>query len=214
MSKYQLDNDLADHFMNLESKYQLPAGLLKSVAYTESRYNPAATSPVGAQGMFQFMPATAKQYNVDVSDPYSSADGAAKYYSTLLKMNNGDLDKALAGYNWGQGNVQKKGLENAPTETKNYISQIKNLMGGNAPLEKKNDLSSFSPELLAAFDELHTLKTQGSQASLQANKPADPTSQFSPEQLAAFDEIRAQQQAPAPQQAPAIPPQSALTPQG
>ena len=129
MSKgYTLDPQLEQHFNQLEQQYNLPQNLLKSVAYTESRYNPNATSPVGASGMFQFMPATAKQYGVDTSDPYSSADGAARMYATLLKQNNGDLNKALAGYNWGQGNLNKKGLDNAPQETKNYISQINNLM--------------------------------------------------------------------------------------
>lgn len=127
MSK--LDPSLEQHFSDLETKYNLPSNLLKSVAYTESRYNSNASSPVGASGMFQFMPATAKQYGVDVADPYSSADGAARMYANLLKQNGGDLNKALAGYNWGQGNLNKKGLDNAPQETRNYISQINNLMG-------------------------------------------------------------------------------------
>lgn len=156
MSKgYTLDPQLEQHFNQLEQQYNLPQNLLKSVAYTESRYNPNATSPVGASGMFQFMPATAKQYGVDTSDPYSSADGAARMYATLLKQNGGDLNKALAGYNWGQGNLNKKGLDNAPKETKNYISQINNLMGNNIDLSQKKNDNIYYNELGKSMSDLH-----------------------------------------------------------
>lgn len=114
----------------LEDKYRLPRGLLNSVMQTESGGNVNAVSPKGAQGAFQFMPATAKQYGVDTKDLASSAEGAAKMYADLLKSHNGDLDKALASYNWGQGNVARKGIENAPKETKDYIAKVKTGMGG------------------------------------------------------------------------------------
>lgn len=109
----------------LESKYQLPSGLLNAVMQQESGGNTNAVSPKGAQGSFQFMPATAKQYGVDVHDMNSSADGAARMYSDLLKAHGGDLDKALASYNYGQGNVAKYGMDNLPKETQDYIAKIK-----------------------------------------------------------------------------------------
>ncbi|OJA74528.1 hypothetical protein BGV72_24565 [Burkholderia ubonensis] len=117
-------------FSKLESQYGLPAGLLDSVWNTESGRGAKMNSPAGAKGHFQFMDATARQYGV--TDPYDlkqSATGAAKMYSDLLKANGGDLDKALAGYNWGQGNLNSKGLQNAPKETRDYIAKVRAQMG-------------------------------------------------------------------------------------
>lgn len=118
-------------FGSLERQYGLPRGLLDSVWYAESsRGQGTMTSPAGAQGHFQFMPATAKQYGV--TNPYDlaqSADGAARMYRDLLKANGGNLDAALAGYNWGQGNLQKNGIAAAPDETKEYIRKVRGGMG-------------------------------------------------------------------------------------
>lgn len=121
MDKFQL-------LASLESDYGLPNGLLKSVMTTESGGRADAVSPKGARGYFQFMPATAKAYGVNPTDFNSSATGAARMYADLLKQHNGDLDKALASYNWGSGNVSKNGLEKAPAETKNYITKVKSGM--------------------------------------------------------------------------------------
>lgn len=111
-------------FNELETQHGLPSGLLNAVMKQESGGNTRAVSPKGARGAFQFMPATAKQYGVDVNDLTSSAKGAARMYADLLKQNGGDLNKALAGYNWGQGNVQRKGLEAMPAETRKYIQKV------------------------------------------------------------------------------------------
>nr|CUV28862.1 Hypothethical protein [Ralstonia solanacearum] len=118
-------------FSKLESQYGLPAGLLDSVWKTESERGTNMKSPAGAMGHFQFMPATARQYGV--TDPYDltqSATGAARMYSDLLKANGGDLNKALAAYNWGQGNLASKGMQNAPKETQDYIAKVRSQMGG------------------------------------------------------------------------------------
>ncbi|EMW7738297.1 transglycosylase SLT domain-containing protein [Yersinia enterocolitica] len=115
----------------LEALNNLPAGLLRSVAITESGGNQFAISGAGAKGLFQFMDPTAKDMGLkgnDVFDPEKSAAAAAKYLSMLLKMNGGDLDKALASYNWGIGNVQKHGLDLMPPETRNYIPKVRSNM--------------------------------------------------------------------------------------
>ncbi|WP_145494994.1 transglycosylase SLT domain-containing protein [Yersinia massiliensis] len=115
----------------LEALNNLPAGLLRSVAITESGGNQFAISGAGAKGLFQFMDPTAKDMGLkgnDVFDPEKSAAAAAKYLSMLLKMNGGDLDKALASYNWGIGNVQKHGLDLMPRETRNYIPKVRSNM--------------------------------------------------------------------------------------
>lgn len=109
---------------SLEQQFSLPPGLLSAVQQQESNGDPNAVSPAGAIGAFQFMPDTAKQYGIDPTDPDQSAVGAAKMYSDLLGKYNGDVPSALAAYNWGQGNVDRKGLENAPPETQNYVTKI------------------------------------------------------------------------------------------
>lgn len=118
---------MAGEFGALEGKYGLPAGLLSSVAATESGGDPFAESKAGAKGLFQFMPGTAKDMGLkgrDVFDPHKSADAAGRYLRFLLDATGGDLEKALASYNWGLGNVQKKGMDNLPSETRNYVPKV------------------------------------------------------------------------------------------
>lgn len=111
----------------LEEKYNLPPGLLRSVAITESGGEQYAVSRAGAMGPFQFTPPTAKEFGLrgyDVFDPEKSADAAARKLSGLMRFFHGDLAKALAAYNWGEGNVQRKGLSAAPEETRNYVPRV------------------------------------------------------------------------------------------
>ena len=118
---------MAGEFGALEGKYGLPAGLLSSVAATESGGDPFAESKAGAKGLFQFMPGTAKDMGLkgrDVYDPHKSAEAAAKYLRWLMDATGGDLEKTLASYNWGLGNVQKKGMDNMPAETRNYVPKV------------------------------------------------------------------------------------------
>ncbi|HBX9930289.1 TPA: lytic transglycosylase domain-containing protein [Klebsiella pneumoniae] len=118
---------MAGEFGSLEGKYGLPAGLLSSVAGTESGGDPFAVSPKGAKGPFQFMDGTARDLGLkgmDVYDPHKSADAAARYLRYLLDATGGDLEKALASYNWGLGNVKKKGMDNLPSETRNYVPKV------------------------------------------------------------------------------------------
>ncbi|EPB4121648.1 lytic transglycosylase domain-containing protein [Klebsiella pneumoniae] len=118
---------MAGEFGALEGKYGLPAGLLSSVAGTESGGDPFAVSPKGAKGPFQFMDGTARDLGLkgmDVYDPHKSADAAARYLRYLLEATGGDLEKTLASYNWGLGNVQKKGMDNLPSETRNYVPKV------------------------------------------------------------------------------------------
>lgn len=118
---------MAGEFGVLEGKYGLPAGLLSSVAATESGGDPYAESKAGAKGLFQFMPGTAKDMGLngrDVYDPHKSAEAAAKYLNWLMDATGGDLEKTLASYNWGLGNVKKKGMDNLPSETRNYVPKV------------------------------------------------------------------------------------------
>ena len=126
-------------FSSLEKQRGLPAGLLDSVWLQESqRGNPKFMhSSTGAQGHFQFMPGTAQDYGLkNPNDLSESADAASRYYKNLLKMFKGDVPSALAGYNWGEGNVQKAKkrygsdwLSHAPAETRGYVHDITSRMG-------------------------------------------------------------------------------------
>ncbi|EKN4704244.1 transglycosylase SLT domain-containing protein [Yersinia ruckeri] len=141
----------------LEVLNNLPAGLLRSVAITESGGNQFAISGAGAKGLFQFMDPTAKDMGLkgnDVFDPEKSADAAAKYLSMLLKMNGGDLDKALASYNWGIGNVQKHGLDLMPPETRNYIPKVRSNMPGGGLQQETNIYISGVSDPVSAGNEV------------------------------------------------------------
>lgn len=109
----------------LETQYGLPRGLLDSIWSTESARGKNMMSPAGAEGHFQFMPNTAKEYGL--KNPYDfneSSDAAARKMRDLLKQYGGDMTKATAAYNWGQGNLAKKGMAGAPEETRNYVSKV------------------------------------------------------------------------------------------
>lgn len=129
---------------SLEQMYRLPEGLLRSVAIAESSGDPNAMSGAGAQGLFQLMPGTAKDLGLrgnDSFDPVKSAGAAAKYLSQLLQANGGDLNKALASYNWGLGNVQKYGMQLMPQETRNYVPKVlSNMPSGGASLHNETNI--------------------------------------------------------------------------
>ena len=76
----------------------------------------------------QFMSATAAEWGVDVGSVESSADGAGRYMQWLYGRL-GSWSLALAAYNWGIGNVLRKGLGAAPVETRNYVAQIGGELG-------------------------------------------------------------------------------------
>jgi len=100
--------------------------LIRSVVSVESNFQVQAVSSAGAQGLKQLMPETAQELGVEDSfDPQQNLLGGSRYLKQLLDKYNGDLDKALAAYNWGQGNVDRKGLEQMPRETRNYLTKVK-----------------------------------------------------------------------------------------
>ena len=112
----------------------IPHNILARLLYQESRWRPeivsgAMKSSAGAIGIAQFLPATAKEYGVNPYNAFESIAGAGRYLARLYKSF-GNWTEALAAYNWGQGNVRRKGLANAPLETRNYYGQILADVGG------------------------------------------------------------------------------------
>lgn len=120
-------------FIKASEAYGLPPGLLSRVAQQESSYNKNAYNKrSGASGLMQIVP----RWHPDAGDPFDPAQAipyAAKYLRSLYNRF-GTWEKALAAYNWGQGNLSKAlaNVEPAsmwrgelPTETFNYITKIK-----------------------------------------------------------------------------------------
>lgn len=146
--------------VSIDRPYTVP----KDLSYTELKYalgstessgNPKAESPVGARGLYQFMPKTAewiaKKYNIPwkgkdaLFDPKYNSKLADAYLDYLTNKYNGDMGLTLAAYNWGEGNISK--LQNKigksdfaslfkhlPSETKKHynttMAKIRHLRGG------------------------------------------------------------------------------------
>ncbi|MGY0503774.1 lytic transglycosylase domain-containing protein [Luteimonas sp. e5] len=100
--------------------------IIRAVMHAESAYNPNALSRVGAQGLMQLMPATARRFGVsNAFDPRQNIHGGVKYLAWLLKRFNGDLTLAAAGYNAGEGAVDKyKGVP-PYNETRRYVERVR-----------------------------------------------------------------------------------------
>lgn len=107
--------------------YGVDIGLIKAVIKAESNFNPTAISHAGARGLMQLMPATARSLGVaDSFDPEQNVMAGTRFLRDLLKRYNGDLDSALAAYNWGPGNVDRR-PDRLPRETREYLARVRQL---------------------------------------------------------------------------------------
>lgn len=120
--RYQEDIIAAAKLHNID-----PA-LVHAVIQVESNYNVKALSPKGAVGLMQVMPATGLRYGVnakDLKEPANNIRAGTRYLADLLKMFDGDVKLALAGYNAGEGAVMKYGNSIPPyRETQDYVPRV------------------------------------------------------------------------------------------
>ena len=119
-----------DPLIEAASHWKVSAALLAAQLLAESNFDPFAVSPAGAQGIAQFMPATAAAYGLaDPFDPVAAIDAQAHLMSDLIRQL-GSPELALAGYNAGPGAVE--GCDCIPPypETRAYVTRILALLGG------------------------------------------------------------------------------------
>ena len=119
-------------------RHNLDSDLIRAVIHVESNFNPRAVSPKNARGLMQLIPETAKRYGVvndkDIFDPAQNIEAGSMYLADLLLRYNGNIELALAAYNWGEKNVdflvERRGASFErikhflPVETRNYVSAV------------------------------------------------------------------------------------------
>jgi soluble lytic murein transglycosylase-like protein len=110
--------------IELSQRFDLSPSLLEALVWQESRWRENAVSPVGARGLAQLMPGTARYLGVDSSDPFQNLEGGARYLREQLDRFDGNLEKALAAYNAGPGRVERAGGIPNIRETKQYVAAI------------------------------------------------------------------------------------------
>ena len=121
---------LAPALARAAQRWNVSATLLAAQLHAESNFNPFAVSPAGAQGIAQFMPATARAYGLrDPFDARAAIDAQARLMRDLLRQF-GSVPLALAAYNAGPGRVRACGCVPPIAETTGYVARILGLMGG------------------------------------------------------------------------------------
>lgn len=143
-------------------RFQVPVNLIMAVIFQESGGRINTASHAGAGGLMQLMPSVARNAGLTVyptikkvnsrgkpyylldprddrTDPYKCIMGGTRLLGILLRNNRGNVERTLASYNWGSGNLSKfdKGLKSMPTETKNYIKRVPAYMAALEASESK-----------------------------------------------------------------------------
>ncbi|MDH5823847.1 lytic transglycosylase domain-containing protein [Luteimonas sp. RD2P54] len=114
-----------DEIRAAAQRFGVEEAVVRAIIHAESAFNPNALSRVGAQGLMQLMPATAQRFGVgNPFDPGQNILGGVEYLAWLLKRFNGDLTLAAAGYNAGEGAVDRHGGVPPYSETRRYVERV------------------------------------------------------------------------------------------
>ncbi len=107
-------------------RYKMPPALVRAVMHAESAFDPNAISVVGASGLMQLMPGTAREmYVKDIFDPKDNIEGGVRYLRVLANEFDGDMVKMVAAYNAGPEAVKKYGGQVPPyAETQAYVRKV------------------------------------------------------------------------------------------
>jgi len=123
-SAESVPDDIQAAIKDASKKYSVDEKLIHAVVKAESDYNARSISKKGAMGLMQLMPETARE--LGVKNPFSVSEnimGGTRYLRQLLDRYEGDVNAALAAYNWGMGNVERN-PGRLPEETKTYVTRV------------------------------------------------------------------------------------------
>jgi soluble lytic murein transglycosylase-like protein len=125
-AKTQTPTSYEEIIKTASMRYGVEEGLIKAVIRQESNFNPTAVSRAGARGLMQLMPGTAAGLGVrDSFNPEQNIMAGTRFLRDMLDRYNGDVDQALAAYNWGPGNVDRSRGAFLPRETREYLAKVK-----------------------------------------------------------------------------------------
>jgi hypothetical protein len=117
--------DLRTLAVDVARRHGLDPDLVVAVVGVESGFRADAVSPKGAQGLMQLMPTTASALGVeDALDPAQNLDGGVRHLGSLLTLYGGDIVRALAAYNAGEGAVARHGGIPPYRETRAYVKKV------------------------------------------------------------------------------------------
>ncbi|HET58323.1 MAG TPA: hypothetical protein ENN35_07780 [Deltaproteobacteria bacterium] len=106
-------------------QYGVDENLVRAVVKAESDFQAGSTSSKGAMGLMQLMPETARDLGVENPyDPAENVTGGVRYLRMLMDRYGGDVDQALAAYNWGMGNLDRSD-GSLPGETRTYLARVR-----------------------------------------------------------------------------------------
>jgi hypothetical protein len=113
------------HIREAASLYKIPESLVRAVIKVESNFHHDARSPVGAMGLMQLMPGTAKRMQVtDITNPRQNIFGGVRYLRVLANLFNGSLVLTVASYNAGENAVMRHGGIPPYAETQQYVTRV------------------------------------------------------------------------------------------